>query len=236
MEKQKGFCLTQPGASRIHSWSLPCICSDCLISEVLTVKYSEDYLSWSIHFYAIQSSGDTSSHLSSISFSLPGRSIESWFIIAAVADIVPVYFMLLGSRSQEGSDELNVGFQESVLFGLGDLFKGRGKSLCCCLASQCKIFLLLSSPAVSIGPVGSRAAVCHCCLDHVDMVNCTSGGPGSHEVLYHLSGGGLPFRPAMGSTSGPCRWVGNLRSSGPSPGEGQHACSSSWLDGKGLCF
>lgn len=45
-----------------------------------------------------------------------------------VADIVPVYFMLLGSRSQEGSDELNVGFQESVLFGLETLLKGRGKA------------------------------------------------------------------------------------------------------------
>lgn len=188
---------------------------------------------WSIHFYAIQSSGDTFPTCRIIIFS-------SWKIHRKlvqnhlVADIVPVYFMLLGSRSQGGNDEFNVGFQESVLFGLEILLKGWGSL--CCLASQCKIFLFLSSPAVSIGPVGSRAAVCHCCWITWMWWTVPLVARVTWSALSPVRGA-LPFRPAMGSTSGPCRWVGNLGSSGPSPWGGT-VCMLLLLAGwgKGLCF
>ena len=90
------------------------------------MKYFEDYpLIYSL--LCIKSYGDTLPSCLIIIFS-------SWKIHRKLvhnrlaADTVSVYSTLLGSRSQEGSDEFNVGFQESVLFGLETLLKGRGKA------------------------------------------------------------------------------------------------------------
>ena len=80
MEKQKGFFLTQPGASRIHSWSLPCICSDCF-----GLRSTGCDIFWGLPsdlFTSMPSRalGTLSPPVAS-SFSPPGRSIESWFKI-----------------------------------------------------------------------------------------------------------------------------------------------------------
>lgn len=137
--------------------------------------------------------------------------------------------MLLGSRSQEGSDELNVGFQESVLFGLETLQRER-QSLCCCPASQCKIFLLLSSPAVSIGPCGEQGSCVPLLLDHADMVNCTSGGPGLMKCFITRQRGSAPSGQQWAV---PQAHAGELEICGhqdQAPGrDSMHA--PSWLDG-----
>lgn len=67
----------------------------------------------------------------------------------------------------EGDDEFNVGFGvENCSLWFKGTFQMELQGLCCCLLvlSQSKLLLFLSSPAVSIGPVGSRAAVPHCRL------------------------------------------------------------------------
>lgn len=136
-------------------------------AAVPAVKYPEDYLlicSLRCHPGLL---GHTL-HLVPSPF-CPRRTVESRVIIAY--QLIMFLFILCCRVSGpiEGGDEFNVGFGKknnncSLWFKV--TFQRELQGFCCCLLvlSQSKLLLFLSSPAVSIGPVGSIAAVPLCCL------------------------------------------------------------------------
>lgn len=91
------------------------------------------------------------------------------------------------------------------------------------------MLLFLSSPAVFTSPVGSRAAVPHCCLITRRWWTVPLKAQVTWSALSPVKGD-LPFRSAMGSTSGPWRWVGNPRSLGPCSWGGKGLMLLSWPD------